>query len=82
MWRGKGLWDRTLRATDRVHRIGRTRGVQVFKLVTQGALEEKIAAIIARKRGLQEAIVEEDDPGLRKTFSRRGLLDLLALPGA
>jgi len=56
--------------------------VQVFKLVTQGALEEKIAAIIARKRGLQEAIVEEDDPGLRKTFSRQDLLDLLALPGA
>jgi len=82
MWRGKGLWDRTLRATDRVHRIGRTRRVQVFKLVTQGALEEKIAAIIARKRGLQEAIVEEDDPGLRKTFSRQDLLDLLALPGA
>ncbi len=30
-------------ATDRVHRIGQTRGVQVFKLVTEGTLEEKIA---------------------------------------
>ena len=37
-------------ATDRVHRIGQKRGVQVFKLVTEGTLEEKIAAIIERKR--------------------------------
>ncbi len=69
-------------ATDRIHRIGQTRGVQVFKLVTQGTLEEKIAAIIARKRGLMDDIVKEDDPGLLKTFSRQDLVDLLAPPGA
>ncbi|MFZ2633805.1 MAG: DEAD/DEAH box helicase [Desulfosalsimonadaceae bacterium] len=37
-------------ATDRVHRIGQTRGVQVFKLVTEGTLEEKISAMISIKR--------------------------------
>ena len=36
-------------ATDRVHRIGQKRGVQVFKLVTEGTLEEKIAALILKK---------------------------------
>ncbi|MCP4658150.1 MAG: DEAD/DEAH box helicase, partial [bacterium] len=42
-------------ATDRVHRIGQRRAVQVFKLVTEGTLEEKIAGIIERKRQLMES---------------------------
>jgi len=67
-------------ATDRVHRIGQKRGVQVFKLVTEGTLEEKISAIIERKRNLMDSIVQEDDPGLLKTFTREQLIDLLADP--
>jgi superfamily II DNA or RNA helicase len=64
-------------ATDRVHRIGQQRGVQVFKLVTTGTLEEKIAAIIEKKKNLMEAIVREDDPHLLKTFTREELIELL-----
>jgi superfamily II DNA or RNA helicase len=67
-------------ATDRVHRIGQRRGVQVFKLVTEGTLEEKIAAIIERKRDLMDRVVKEDDPALVKTFSREELLELLSEP--
>ncbi|MFP4532404.1 MAG: DEAD/DEAH box helicase [Desulfobacterales bacterium] len=67
-------------ATDRVHRIGQKRGVQVFKLVTEGTLEEKISAIIARKKHLMADIVKEDDPGVLKTFSRNELMDLLTVP--
>ena len=67
-------------ATDRVHRIGQTRGVQVFKLVTQGTLEEKIAAIIEKKRSLMDSIIKEDDPNLVKTFSRSDLMEMLAMP--
>ena len=69
-------------ATDRVHRIGQRRGVQVFKLVTEGTLEEKIAAIIAQKRRLQDSIVKEDDPGLLKSFTREELIELMDLPAA
>ncbi len=68
-------------ATDRVHRIGQTRGVQVFKLVTEGTLEEKIAAIIDKKRNLMDSIVTEDDPSLLKTFSKSELIEMLAMPG-
>ena len=69
-------------ATDRVHRIGQVRGVQVFKLVTEGTLEEKISAIIERKRNLMDSVVREDDPGLLKTFSREDLIELISdLPG-
>jgi len=61
-------------ATDRVHRIGQRRGVQVFKL---GTLEEKISAIIEKKRKLMADIVREDDPGLLKSFDRQELLRFL-----
>ncbi len=64
-------------ATDRVHRIGQKRGVQVFKLITEGTLEEKISAIIERKRNLMDSIVREDDPGLLKAFSREELINLI-----
>ncbi len=67
-------------ATDRVHRIGQTRGVQVFKLVTEGTLEEKISAIIMKKRHLMDSIVREDDPDLLKTFSREDLIAMLSQP--
>jgi SNF2 family DNA or RNA helicase len=67
-------------ATDRVHRIGQTRGVQVFKLVTEGTLEEKISAIIAKKKKLIGDVITEDDPGLLKSFSREDLIDLIKMP--
>ncbi|MFH1123055.1 MAG: helicase-related protein, partial [Pseudomonadota bacterium] len=67
-------------ATDRVHRIGQKRGVHVFKLVTEGTMEEKVSAIIQRKRRLMNSIVKEDDPGLLKTFTREELIDMLGLP--
>jgi SNF2 family DNA or RNA helicase len=66
------------RATDRVHRIGQQRGVPVFKLVKTGTLEEKISAIIEKKRNLLETIVQEDDPSLLKTFTREELLELIS----
>jgi SNF2 family DNA or RNA helicase len=64
-------------ATDRVHRIGQKRAVQVFKLLTEGTLEEKIDAIITKKRELMDAVVQEDDPRLSKIFSREELLSML-----
>lgn len=66
-------------ATDRVHRIGQTKGVQVFKLSTKGTFEEKIDAMIQRKGKLMEEIVGVDDQHLLKTFSRSELIDLLEI---
>ena len=64
-------------ATDRVHRLGQRRAVQVFKLLTEGTLEEKISAIIERKRRLMDSVVHHDDPALAKIFTRAELLELL-----
>ncbi|HSF42293.1 MAG TPA: DEAD/DEAH box helicase, partial [Thermoanaerobaculia bacterium] len=49
-------------ATDRVYRLGQKRAVQVVKLVTEGTLEEKIAALIEKKRRMASSVVQEDDP--------------------
>lgn len=67
-------------ATDRVHRIGQKKGVHIFKLVTEGTLEEKIAAIIERKKNIMDSVILEDDPGLLKTFSRKELMEMLSIP--
>ena len=48
-------------ATDRVHRIGQNRGVQVFKLVTKNTIEEHIHDLIERKKGLLEDIIGTDE---------------------
>ncbi|HSX27067.1 MAG TPA: DEAD/DEAH box helicase, partial [Chlamydiales bacterium] len=48
-------------ATDRVHRIGQNRGVQVFKLVTKNTIEEHIHDLIERKKGLLEDIIGGED---------------------
>jgi SNF2 family DNA or RNA helicase len=64
-------------ATDRVHRIGQQRGVQVFKLVTKGTLEERIDELITRKGKLMEEVVGSDDHTLFKTFSRDDIIKLL-----
>ena len=44
-------------ATDRAYRIGQDRPVQVHRLVTEGTLEDRIAELLASKRGLAEAVV-------------------------
>lgn len=66
-------------ATDRVHRIGQTRGVQVFKLVTKDTFEERIDAIISRKKELMEDVVGVDDYQIIKRLSRDEILELLQL---
>jgi superfamily II DNA or RNA helicase len=68
-------------ATDRVYRLGQKRAVQVFKLVTEGTLEEKIAALIERKREVMASVVQEDSAELAKMFTREELLEMLREPG-
>jgi superfamily II DNA or RNA helicase len=66
-------------ATDRVHRMGQSRGVQVFKLVTRDTLEEHIHTLIEKKLTLIEDIVGYDDQYELKTLSREDLVQLLQM---
>jgi SNF2 family DNA or RNA helicase len=63
-------------ATDRVHRIGQNRGVQVFKLVTKRSIEEHIHALIERKKGLIEDIIGHDDADQINYLSRDELIKI------
>jgi superfamily II DNA or RNA helicase len=48
-------------AVDRTHRIGQTRPVTVYRLVSQGTIEEKVVALQERKRELFTAVVDEGE---------------------
>ncbi len=63
-------------ATDRVHRMGQSRGVQVFKLVTKDTIEEHIHQLIERKKGLLEQVVGYDDAETLRTLSREDLIEI------
>lgn len=75
-WWNKAREDQ---ATDRVHRMGQRRGVQVFKLVTKGTFEERIDEMIATKGKLLEEVVGVDDQSILKKFTRSELSQLLSL---
>ena len=49
-----------LQATDRAHRIGQTRKVFSYKLITADTVEEKIVALQERKRNLFDQVVGEE----------------------
>ena len=44
-------------ATDRAHRIGQDKPVFVYKLLTEGTVEQKVAALQARKQALADAML-------------------------
>ncbi|MBO5797014.1 MAG: ATP-dependent helicase, partial [Clostridia bacterium] len=47
-------------AADRAHRIGQQRPVQVFKLIAEGTVEEKILRLQEAKQSLADAVVRAD----------------------
>ncbi|MCX4792279.1 DEAD/DEAH box helicase [Streptomyces sp. NBC_01221] len=51
-------------ATDRAHRIGQHRTVQVHHLVTEGTVEDHITELLARKRALTEAVLTSGEGAL------------------
>eukprot|EP01033_Poteriospumella_lacustris_P003447 gene3447-2545_t len=50
-------------AEDRCHRIGQTKPVTVYKLVTQGTVDEDIYEMGERKRQLSQAVLSDNSKG-------------------
>ena len=67
-------------ASDRAHRIGQQRPVTIYRLVTQGTIEEKIVALHHQKRDLAEQLLE--GTGASGRVSAADLLRLLQEEGA
>jgi len=53
-------------AIDRVYRMGQTKKVFVYKLITKGSVEEKIMVLQKKKRDLFENVIEQGDAVLKK----------------
>jgi len=64
-------------ATDRAHRIGQDKAVFVYKLITEGTVEEKILELQERKRALAQAI-HQTDAGKKPLWSKEELNTLFA----
>ncbi len=61
-------------ATDRAHRIGQDKPVTVYRLVTEGTIEEKILKLHEQKRDLADSLLTGTDVSARLSAD-----DLLAL---
>jgi len=64
-------------ATDRAHRIGQTRIVTAYKLITRDTVEEKILKLQEKKRAAIDAAIESEEP-LMTGLTTEELEELLA----
>ncbi|MFE4690101.1 DEAD/DEAH box helicase [Streptomyces sp. NPDC056749] len=67
-------------ATDRAYRIGQTQPVQVHRLIAEGTIEDRIAAMLARKQGLADAVLGGGEAALTE-LSDAELAELVELRG-
>ena len=63
-------------AIDRIHRIGQTRPVTAYRLISEGTVEQKIRALQRDKAALAAAVVQEES--LAKVMDLESLRDVLS----
>ncbi|MEV0094924.1 DEAD/DEAH box helicase [Streptomyces sp. NPDC050738] len=68
-------------ATDRAYRIGQTRPVQVHRLIAEGTIEDRIAAMLLRKRELADSVLGSGEAALTELTDAE-LADLVELRGS
>src|SRR5205085_1671708 len=64
-------------ATDRAHRIGQTRVVTAYKLITRDTVEDKILRLQEKKRAAIDAAIDSEEP-LMTGLTTEELEELLA----
>jgi DNA helicase INO80 len=62
-------WNPTIdsQAMDRAHRLGQTKQVRVYRLITRGTIEERIRMRAQQKEEVQRVVIQGGDPGAKKT---------------
>ena len=63
-------------ATDRAHRIGQTRPVTVYRMITRGTVEEKVVSLQNKKRRLA-SVIDESGGGDAAGWNEEELMDLM-----
>jgi SNF2 family DNA or RNA helicase len=68
-------------ATDRAHRIGQTKNVEVIKLITKGSIEEKITKLHERKKNIADSIIsgKDNEDSFITKLTREEIEDLFSL---
>ncbi|MBX5484012.1 MAG: SNF2 helicase associated domain-containing protein [Myxococcaceae bacterium] len=66
-------------ATDRTHRIGQTKAVISYKLITRNTVEEKILQLQQRKRELAAGVLTSDD-AVARTLTEQDVAELFEMP--
>lgn len=64
-------------ATDRAHRIGQSKVVSIYKLITQDTVEDRIVKLQQKKRELIDAALDDDAP-LMNGLTAEDLQELLS----
>ncbi|MDP4720167.1 MAG: SWF/SNF helicase family protein, partial [Akkermansiaceae bacterium] len=64
-------------ATDRAHRIGQTKPVTVFRLLTRNTVEEKVTRLQSSKKALADSLDESATPTDAPAWSESELRKLL-----
>jgi SNF2 family DNA or RNA helicase len=64
-------------ASDRAHRIGQTRPVTIYRLITENTIEDKIVTLHAMKRDLADSLLEGTDSSSK--MSADELLNLIKM---
>ncbi|SPQ94320.1 unnamed protein product (mitochondrion) [Plasmodiophora brassicae] len=67
-----------LQAMDRAHRIGQTKVVNVYRLLTRNTLEEKIMRLQKWKQSIADTVITEDNTSLRSMDTGQ-VLDLMKI---
>ena len=67
----------TDQATDRAHRIGQNREVDVYKVVAKGTIEERIVALQEAKRDLADSVIAATAGEAHARITRERLAELL-----
>ena len=65
-------------ATDRAYRIGQTKKVFVYRLITKNTVEEKIQKIKGRKRDLVDSVVSIDR-NIAKSLTMEDIKDIFSV---
>ncbi|PIO68891.1 helicase protein [Teladorsagia circumcincta] len=69
-----------LQAIDRAHRIGQTRKVNVYRLITQGTIEAKVMSLHKFKQDTADALIGADNRSLQ-TMATDELMNMFVLDG-